>query len=111
MSKNSRSGGKYTGNHTTLIPLASLVCDMANAIPHITKISPGFITSGIKSLGGKRRVKFSDESNGSLLLVIRDNASTQEVRMYTTDLQAARTELARRLLDQGIAIRFKKDDA
>lgn len=110
MSKYSRSGGKYTGNHTTLIPLASLVCDLAHAIPHVTKISPSFIKSGLKSARGKRRVKFSDEGNGSLLLSIRDGIAHQEVRIYTTDLQTARTELARRILDEGIAIRFKNDD-
>src|SRR3989344_3505972 len=30
MSKYSRSGGKYSGNHTTLIPAASILCDIAH---------------------------------------------------------------------------------
>lgn len=109
MSKHSRSGGKYTGNHTTLIPLACAVCDIANAISEVTKITPGFIKDGLKSVGGQRRVKFTDENSHCILLSVRDNASHQEVRVYVTDIQEARTTIARRLRDADIAIRFTKD--
>lgn len=109
MSKYSRSGGKYTGNHTTLIPLAQVTCDIASAIPEVTKITPGFIKAGLRSVSGQRRVKFADENGSCILLSIRDNASHQEVRVYVTDIQVARTAIARRLRDAGIAIRFTKD--
>ena len=109
MSKYSRSGGKYTGNHTTLIPLAQVTCDIANVLPEVTKITPGFIKAGLKSVSGQRRVKFTDENEHCILLSVRDNASHQEVRVYVTDIQIARTAIARRLRDANIAIRFTKD--
>ena len=109
MSKYSRSGGKYTGNHTTLIPLACVVCDIAAAIPEVTKITPGFIKPGLKSVGGQRRVKFTDENEHCVLLSVRDNTSHQEVRVYVTDTQEAKLVLARRLRDNDIAIRFTRD--
>ena len=109
MPKHSRSGGKYTGNHTTLIPLASIVCDIAHDLPQVTKITPGFIKAGLKSVSGDRRVKFTDENSSCIHLSVRDNASHQEVRVYVTDIQVARTAIARGVRNAGIAIRFKKD--
>lgn len=78
MSKYSRLGGKFTGNHTTLIPAATIICDIADACPVVTKISPGFIKAGLKSVNGQRRVKIT-ERDGAILLSIRDNTSHQEV--------------------------------
>lgn len=109
MSKYSRSGGKFTGNHTTLIPTACEVCDIASRVPEVTKITPGFIKAGLKSVAGQRRVKFTDENPHTILLSVRDNASHQEVRVYVTNIQEARTTIARRLRDANIAIRFTKD--
>ncbi len=109
MSKYTRNGGKYTGNHTTFIPLAAAVCDIANKLPQVTKITPGFIKAGLKSVGGQRRVKFTRENGGCILLAVRDNASHQEIRIYAVDLQKAMELLARGLRDEGIAIRFTKD--
>lgn len=109
MSKYSRSGGKFTGNHTTLIPLASIACDIASAIPLVTKITPGFITSGKGSGRSNRRVKFTDENTHCILLSVKDNGTHQEVRVYVTDIQEARTTIARRLRDASIEIRFTKD--
>ncbi len=107
--KGVRCGGKFTGNHTTLVPLAEIVCDIANAVPEVTKITPGFIKAGLKSVSGQRRVKFTDETPHCIFLSIRDNASHQEVRVYVTDIQSARTTIARRLRDRAITIRFTKD--
>lgn len=109
MSKYSRSGGKYTGNHTTLIPLAAIACDIASAIPEVTKITPGFIKAGLKSVSGQRRVKIVDENSHCIFLSVRDNNSHQEIYVYVTDIQEARTTIARRLRDVGVAIRFTKD--
>ncbi len=109
MSKDSRSGGKYTGNHTTLIPLASVVCDIANSIPEVTKITPGFISSGLTSVSGRKRVKFTDEKKtGCILLTMRDNTSHQEVRVYVTDIDNTRTKIARGILNRNISICFTK---
>ncbi len=107
MSKDSRNGGKFTGKHTTLIELAAIACDIADACPQVTKISPGFIVSGTKSVNGNTRVKISD-SGGIILLSVRGNISVQDVRIYTTNIQTARTAIARGLRNAGVAICFKK---
>ena len=88
MSKDSRSGGKYGGGHTTLIPAARIVCDEASRSRIITKISPGFITSGLKPVRGGRRVKIIDEGS-VILLTVRDNTSQQQVRIYSNSIQGA----------------------
>ncbi len=108
MSLEHRSGGKYTGTHSTLIPLAAITCDIANALRQVTKIRPGFLKQRLKS-HGHRRVKFSDESKNCILLSILENASHQEVWIYVDDIQTARTALAGKLRDVGIAIAFRKD--
>lgn len=105
MSKHSRSGGKFTGNHTTLIPAASLICDIADACSSVTKITPGFITAGIRSANGHRRVKIT-EKGGAILLSVRDNASHQEVFVYASDTQQAKLSIARGARNEGLGIAF-----
>jgi len=105
MSKHSRSGGKFTGNHTTLIPAASIVCDIADACPGVTKITPGFIKAGLKSVNGQRRVKIT-ETDGAIRLSIRDNASHQEVYIYAKDVQVAKLAIARGCRSEGLNIGF-----
>lgn len=105
--KISRAGGKYTGNHTTLIPLATSACDIANMCPAVTKISPGFIKAGLGSTG-KRRVKIS-EQNGYLLLSVRDTSAHQEVHVYATDVAVATESIVRGLSHIGIAVTYPKD--
>ncbi|OGZ01142.1 MAG: hypothetical protein A3B13_00255 [Candidatus Liptonbacteria bacterium RIFCSPLOWO2_01_FULL_45_15] len=107
MSKDSRSGGKYSGNHTTLIPAAAIVCDIAHACPSVMKISPSFITSGLRSAQGKRRVKII-EDGGNILLWVRDNTSCQEVRIYVSNMQAAKLAVARGARNANIGINFGK---
>lgn len=79
--KNSRSGGKYSGNHTTLIPPAIKLCDIINKCDYVTKISPGFIKSGLRGSGGKVRVKIIIE-NKAIFLSIRGNTNHQEMYIY-----------------------------
>ncbi len=105
MSKHSRSGGKFTGNHTTLIPAATLVCDIAEACQSVTKITPGFIKAGLKSVSGHRRVKIT-ERDGAILLSVRDNASHQEVYVYAKDVQTAKLAIARGARDEGLKVAF-----
>lgn len=107
MSKHSRAGGKYGGNHTTLIPTAAVVCDVANACPYVTKISLGFISTGLRPARGGRRVKIT-ENGGAILLVIRDNTSQQEVRVYASDIQAAKLAIARGARNANLHISFNK---
>ncbi len=108
MSKHSRQGGKYTGNHTTLVPLAALMCDIADASPYVTKISPGFIKAGLRSAGGNRRVKIID-SPTYILLSIRDNSSQQEVHIYTSDSSEAKKALTQGAKDLGVTVTFPKN--
>lgn len=103
MAKTSRAGGKYTGTHTTLIPLAATVCDIAHTCINVTKISPGFITSGLRPLRGLRRIKINEREAG-LRLSIRDNTSLQEIHLYVTDIEATKKALALSLKDQSIKI-------
>ena len=91
-SRTARAGGKFTGNHTNVIPAAAIVCDIAERCPDITRISPGFIKAGLKSVGGKRRIKCTPRPGG-FLVSVRDNTSHQEVAIYTTNTQAAITFL------------------
>lgn len=108
MSKHSRSGGKFTGNHTTLIPAATIVCDVADACPSVTKITPGFIKGGLRPVNGQRRVKII-ERGSALLLSIRDNASHQEVYVYSNDVQATKLAIARGSRDVGLGIAFGEE--
>ncbi len=92
--KDRRAGGKYTGNHTTLIPAAAMMCDIANLLPAVTRISPGFIKAGLRSVNGQRRVKIVD-IDGGILLSVRDNTSNQEVYVYASDVDAAKSAIGR----------------
>ena len=106
--KDSRSGGKYSGNHTTLTPAAALVCDIAHDCPYVTRISPGFLKAGLKSVNGNRRVKLT-EDGGQLLLSVRDNASHQEIHVYVSDMHAAKLAIARGARNANLAISFGKE--
>jgi hypothetical protein len=106
--KDTRSGGKYTGTHTTIVPLAALACDIANALSYVTKISVGFIESGLRPANGHKRIKFVSENAQCILLLVRDNTSHQEVRIYATNVQVVKLALARKLRDEGVGISFVK---
>lgn len=108
MSKYTRSGGKFTGNHTTLIPLACTACDLVAKVSYVTKITPGYINAGAKP-ASRTRVKITDQSDACILLKIRDNIAVQEVRVYVTNLQEGRTAIARTLRDGKINICFTKE--
>ena len=103
--KYSRSGEKFSGNHTTLTPAACLVADIAHACESVTKISPGFLKAGLKSVSGQRRVKITGH-DGYILLSIRDNTSCQEVHVYTSNIQTAMLAIARGARNIGLSISF-----
>jgi hypothetical protein len=103
--KYSRSGGKFSGNHTTLIPAACTVADIAADCPEVTNISPGFIKAGLKSVAGDRRVKISG-TNGGLLLSVRDNTSHQELYVYVSSVQPVLEAVARGARNAGLNISF-----
>ncbi len=106
MSKYSRSGGKFTGNHTTLTPATSLIADIVKKCEHVTKISPGFLKMGLKPIRGQRRVKIIDEP-GRILLAVRDNASQQELHVYSNNHQEAKLAIARGVRNAGFGVSFE----
>ena len=87
--KNTRAGGKYGGGHTTVIPGAGIVADIAHNCSYVTKISVGFIKGGLSPTRGIRRIKITT-SEGSLLISVRDNIAHQELRVYVSDVVLAR---------------------
>ncbi|TRZ64175.1 MAG: hypothetical protein D4Q79_02175 [Spirochaetia bacterium] len=69
--KDKRSGGKYCGSHTTIIPAATIPADVAHGQPEVFKISLGFIKAGLSPANGQRRVKIIDIDGGVLLSIKR----------------------------------------
>ncbi len=86
--KNTRTGGKYGGNHTTVIPGAGIIADIAHACSYVTKISVGFIKGGLSPTRGIRRIKIVTDE-GSILVSVRDNISHQELRIYASNVPLA----------------------
>jgi hypothetical protein len=106
--KNHRSGGKFSCSHTTVIPAAALMADIADRLQEVTKISLGFIKAGIGSSGGQRRVKITCRK-GNILLAIRDNASHQELTVYTSCVPTSLLGIAKGARNAGLHISFGKN--
>lgn len=104
--KDSRSGGKYTGTHTTLIPVAIIVCDIAERCPDVTRISPGFIKAGLPSVQGKHRLKITKESGG-LRLSIRDNTTHQIVHVYAENVEVAIKAIVHEAKKAGLVVKVE----
>ena len=105
--KNTRSGDKYCGSHTTIIPAATTLADIAHDYDEVSKISLGIIEAGLSPVSGQRRVRFADDL-GSILIRVRDNTTLQELRIYTSDVNQTRTKLARESRNLGFRISFRK---
>lgn len=105
--KNSRAGGKFNGNHTTLSNEACLLVDVGANCPFVYNISPGFLKAGLKSAHGQRSVKIIDLAGKSILLAVRGNASQQEVHVYTRDIHATKLAIARAARNAGLHISFE----
>lgn len=101
--KHSRAGGKFTGTHTTLSPAASLIADIAHGCGAVTRISPGFLKAGLPSVQGKRRVKIANDGS-RILLTVRDNTSSQEVHLYTTDAARVIDIITEEAAKEGFAV-------
>ncbi|PIX90267.1 MAG: hypothetical protein COZ29_00910 [Candidatus Moranbacteria bacterium CG_4_10_14_3_um_filter_45_9] len=83
--KGHRSGGKFGGSHTTMIPLAGVFVDSIVKRPCVTKISAGYIKAGLSPANGNRQVKVYD-TQGGIWLRVRDNTTRQDVLVCTTDI-------------------------
>ncbi len=106
--KISRSGKKYGGGHSTLIPLAALACDAIDRHPAVTKIAPGYIAAGLTTVRGKRRVKVTSRTGG-LLLSARDNTSRQLVHVYTDTPDAVINALTEYLKNDHVEVTFENN--
>ncbi len=105
--KGARAGGKFGGGHTTVIPAAGVIADIADACPAVTKISVGFIKAGLPNIKGDRRVKVSADTGG-ILLTVRDNTSQQELRVYSSDVVGAIAHIRDAAHRAGFTVRFPK---
>lgn len=81
-----KAGKKYSSSHTTITPTARGVCEAIEAMDEITKISLGFISTGLK-VQDLQAVKITKNST-HLLLSVKGNRRLQEIRVYTTDGEA-----------------------
>lgn len=106
--KNTRSGGKFGGSHTTIIDAAIIVADIANKQLEVTKILVGFIKPGLPSAKGQRRVKIIDRER-SILLAVRGNTSHQEIVVYTSDVQKTKLAIAQGARNAGLHISFGRN--
>jgi hypothetical protein len=104
MSKHSRAGGKFTGNHNTLIEQAALVADYAVQSSLCYKVSPGLIKGGLRSVSGKFRVKFTTLDNGNIKAEVRGNNAKQIVHLYTDNAENLVKALLPRLEEKGIIV-------
>ncbi len=91
--KGNRSGGKFQSSHTTVVPGAAVIADIADNCSVVTKISLGYIKGGLPPAKGLKRLKIMTD-DGSLLLIVRDNISQQELRVYATDIKIAKAHIA-----------------
>jgi hypothetical protein len=106
MSKlHSRSGGKFGGSHTTFIPAAAIAADVATSCDKVSKVSPGIINMSRGKSGTRRNVRIIDGGH-CILLVVTDGAAHQEVRVFTSDAQAAKLCIARGVRNDGLSIGF-----
>jgi Predicted metal-binding protein (DUF2103) len=103
MKKGARSGGKYTGSHTTVVPGAAIIADIADQCAYVTKIALGYIKGGLPPAKGLRRIKILVDT-GSLLVTVRDNISQQELRVYTNDKEATKRIIATHAREAGFRV-------
>lgn len=101
--KGARSGGKYTGSHTTVVPGAAVIADIADQCAYVTKIALGYIKGGLPPAKGHRRLKIVTDT-GSLLLTVRDNISQQELRVYVTESERAKHAIVTRAVEAGFRV-------
>lgn len=106
--KSHRSGRKFSSSHTTVIPVAAIVADIAHNIDEVTGISLGFIKSGLSTSRGGGRVKISFGNKGHVLLQVRGNTSQQEIHVTTRCLQSTKLAIAKKVRDANLSITFEK---
>jgi len=108
MSKHhARSGGKFGGTHTTFIPVAAMAADIAASSDAVHNIASGKIVMSRAKSSSRRHVKITDYA-GCILLSVSEGSAHQEVRVYVSDVHAAKLYIAKGCRDNGLTISFGK---
>lgn len=89
--KKPRIGKKHRGTHTTYTEVAKAVAEALAGSVHVTGISPGVITPGLRA--AKRSIKVTKNPTGALLLKVRDTTSIMELRVMGRNYDAIIAEL------------------
>lgn len=83
---NKRSGAKFGGTHTTILPGSGPIIDFINKSNYVKKISPGYINMGSRHSSAGLAVKCVDSrkvNNGTYVKVkIANGCGTQEIHVY-----------------------------
>ena len=101
------SGGKLTGNHTTVNGVAKILILFVGGLQNVGKISIGMLINKAGG-GGVPTVKLTRESAGCILAVCIQAGSVSEVRIYACRLQETMEALARFVRNSGWKLRFRK---
>ncbi|CAN5150588.1 hypothetical protein BH11PAT4_BH11PAT4_6370 [soil metagenome] len=78
----SRSGGKFSSSHSTLIEAAEPLVTFVNRLPEVSKISLGFIRSIRGNGTNLHRTKYDISEKACLKATVRGGISIQELRFY-----------------------------
>jgi len=81
--------------------------DIAAKQQDVTKVTPGYINVGQRSANGQRKVKIV-RKNSHVLLSVQDNATHQDVYVYTNNQHETVLAIARGARNAGLAISFGK---
>jgi len=105
--KQTRNGGKFSGKHTTVTDLAGLVADLVAKQEEVKTISTGHINCRVKPVGGKYRIKVTDEGS-RLLLAVRDNAALQKLSVITNNKKKTADAISQYAEEQGMRYAYQK---
>ncbi|HCJ45733.1 MAG: hypothetical protein COZ27_00610 [Candidatus Moranbacteria bacterium CG_4_10_14_3_um_filter_41_65] len=103
--KGHRSGGKFGGSHTSMIPLAEVLVDSIVKYSYVSKISAGYIKAGLSPSNGNRQVKVYD-AKGGIRLRVRDNTSRQDILVCTGNALETKRILCETATDKRVNFRL-----
>ena len=92
------------GTHTTLIEAAEKPVRIAEKIPGISRISPGYIKSGIRA-SKSGAVGQDDNKEGLLTSRCQRSISVQQIRIYHGDLDFVKEQLCGAFKKKGVQVR------
>ena len=102
-----RLGGKFGGTHTTFISVAVMAAGIAASSDAVYNIAAGIIVMSRAKSSSRRHVKIIDDAGG-ILLSVSEGSAHQEVRVYVSDVHAAKLHIAKGCRDNDLTISFGK---